>query len=53
MVGNTWWMNHFFMLCIQRQYQPTVIRGKKESMYLYVREISYSFADGVFFLLFC
>lgn len=53
MVGNTWWMNHFFMLCIQRRYLPTVIRGKKESVYLYVREISYSLADAVFFLMFC
>lgn len=52
MVGNKWWMNHFSMLCIQRQYQPTVIRDKKESVYLYVRETSFSFADAVFFLMF-
>lgn len=48
MVGNKWWMNHFSMLCIQRQYQPTVIRDKKESVYLYVRETSFSFADFLF-----
>ena len=29
-----------------------MIRDKKESVYLYVREASYSFADTVFFLMF-